>query len=275
MEFVASITADYPTVSGGILTFVSGLVLFHSLLKAFQCLLKTATALDDQRTIGIAVMLVSSTFAIACCSTSLHVIRNYRSSVMWDSHPIIHHFLVFGISYFVYDLQAMYQAYTKQLQAGDDPLLAAPLLNFVRARPLMIFHHILIPLFAVSFLLMPVKRGDYFIAIFILMEGSTPFVSMRRILELLEMKSSWIYVVNGIMMTVTFFLCRIANLVYIYFLYSQELDLPLVEIFVHRVPMHCNLCALAITALQLYWWSLMLKGLAKFLTKKEKPIKTE
>ena len=59
-------------------------------------------------------------------------------------------------------------------------------LSFVWARPLILIHHILVPFIVVPLVLMQgEKRGDYLIAAFCLMEASTPFVSARRILEIL------------------------------------------------------------------------------------------
>ncbi len=46
------------------------------------------------------------------------------------------------------------------------------------------------------------------IACALIFEASTPFVSLRAILSHLEMKSSLLYLLNGILMVVTFFACR-------------------------------------------------------------------
>jgi len=224
-------------------------------------------------------MLVSTTFALMSCTVGIYVISNRGSSVMNDKYPIIHHFLVVGASYFAYDLLAMYQAF-KETTIPDQGATAASNakatpLSFLRARPLIIFHHILLPFIGVPVFLSQVNRGDYLIAVFLLMEGSTPSVSLRRILELLDMKSSLLYAVNGLFMTIIFFLCRIASVVYIYHTFAQELGLPLWDTISKHVPWHCNACTAVFTVLQTYWWSLMLRGLFKFMKKSNARQKVE
>ena len=103
--------------------------------------------------------------------------------MIYDSHPLIRHWLVVGVSYFSYDVVAMYAVF----KAGTAAIAPqAGWTDFLAARPLIIVHHLVIPLIVVPFFFMVgAVRGDYLIAAFVLMEASTPFVSARRILEIL------------------------------------------------------------------------------------------
>ena len=60
------------------------------------------------------------------------------------------------------------------------------------------------------------------IACTFLLETSTPFVALRSILADLQMSSSLLYAVNGIVMLVVFFLCRIAIYPFFYYIYGSS-----------------------------------------------------
>ena len=89
--------------------------------------------------------------------------------------------MVVGMAYFAYDLVAMYTVFMASALKGG-----VGWRDFVFSRPLIILHHVLIPFVGVPLFLMQGKiKGDYLIAAFTLAEASTPFVSARRILEIL------------------------------------------------------------------------------------------
>ena len=67
--------------------------------------------------------------------------------------------------------------------------------------------------------------GDCFFGFVYLMEASTPFVSLRGILSKIGLKSSNLYVVNGLVMLAVFFICRVAMFPGVIYLYSQSVDL--------------------------------------------------
>lgn len=62
-----------------------------------------------------------------------------------------------------------------------------------------------------------------------MMEISTPFVSIRGILSTFGMKESKAYVINGIFMMVTFFLCRIVMWPYLFYWYSQIANITFIQ----------------------------------------------
>jgi len=268
-----------PTSSTILPTFILGMISWICLLQTFNKLLQllkiSSWNVRSCHVLEISVLLVSSSFAILTCIVSSKVMSGYHSSVIYDSIPLIRHWMIVGVSYFVYDVFAMYKVFlAKSVDEDEVPATGSNRfgwLSFVWARPLILIHHILVPFIVVPLVLMQgEKRGDYLIAAFCLMEASTPFVSARRILEILGQKSSVVYAVNGVLMTSVFFLCRVANVWYMYNVYAKELGLPLYQTMVQKVPGHCNTWILLISVLQLYWWSLMVRGCLKFLTKKSK-----
>ena len=113
-------------------------------------------------------------------------------------------------------------------------------------------------------------------------ELSTPFVNMRTILAYHKQEKSYLYIFNGIMMTVSFFFLRVCyyyymifNQMVIYCLYRRDSFWDLYEPYMYKW------CYLSVTlyffmyALNLYWFSKMLYGLMKalgltFEEKKEK-----
>uniref|UniRef100_A0A0K2T711 Protein FAM57Alike [Xiphosphorus maculatus] n=3 Tax=Lepeophtheirus salmonis TaxID=72036 RepID=A0A0K2T711_LEPSM len=117
--------------------------------------------------------------------------------------------------------------------------------------------------------------GDCLIALGFCMEASTPFVSLRAILYHLGLKSSILYLVNGLLMNIVFFICRILVFPYMYQLYANQCGLTLSQlIFTGKVPLFCNSSMLLLFLPQLYWFSLMLRGsykvITRILTPKEK-----
>lgn len=66
--------------------------------------------------------------------------------------------------------------------------------------------------------------GDCVYGFVYLMEFSTPFVSIRSILSTLHLKNSRLYVLNGLVMLATFFVCRVAMWPYLYWWYGQTVN---------------------------------------------------
>ena len=116
---------------------------------------------------------------------SFSAMCQYKTSVIYDSIPVIRHWMVVGMAYFAYDLVAMYAVFKSASET------AVGWRDFVAARPLIIVHHVLFPFVCVPLFLMQGKiTGDYLIAAFTLAEASTPFVSARRILEILGKRAN-------------------------------------------------------------------------------------
>jgi hypothetical protein len=68
--------------------------------------------------------------------------------------------------------------------------------------------------------------GDILIACTFLLETSTPFVALRTILSDLQLNNSVLYLLNGLLMLVVFFLCRIVIYPFFYYLYAVSAGMP-------------------------------------------------
>lgn len=65
------------------------------------------------------------------------------------------------------------------------------------------------------------------------MEASTPFVNLRSILSTFGFKKSRAYVINGILMMITFFVFRILMWPFTIQLFGQEANLSFVQVSLH------------------------------------------
>lgn len=144
-------------------------------------------------------------------------------------------------------------------------------LRYLITHKLMVFHHLFIGsygLMVISFL--RGGLGDCVFSFMYMMELSTPFVSFRGILSIMGLKESKAYVINGLVMLVTFFWCRVFLMPYVCYYYSQVVNLPFFEAF-WRLPRGCKISILALFVPQLYWFRLMLRGAMKVFFGKKKP----
>lgn len=134
----------------------------------------------------------------------------------------------------------------------------------------MVAHHLLL-----SFVCIPLviccrdhEPGDLMVACALLMEASTPFVSMRAILHKLDLKDSTLYVLNGLVMVVVFFCCRI--LIYPAFLHVYGVDrggLTVLGVW-RSIPARCQFWMVLSLLPQLYWFRVMLRGALKIVRKR-------
>lgn len=74
----------------------------------------------------------------------------------------------------------------------------------------------------------------------------------------LGLDNSRLHKLNGIMVLVSFFTCRILIFPFMYWMYGRQFGIPLHRVAFH-LPLHCNLGNLLILAPQLYWFVLLLR----------------
>ena len=81
--------------------------------------------------------------------------------------------------------------------------------------------------------------------------------------------------INGLMMLISFFLCRVMIFPVLYWWYSTVMDMSLLST-VQSIPMWVNLATLGLWLPQLIWFYKMLKGSLKVIKDRQKHIsKTE
>ena len=101
-------------------------------------------------------------------------------------------------------------------------------------------------------------------------EFSTPFVNLRVILAQHELSNSRLYAINGILMTVAFFLARVVfyyymifNVLLEYFIYRGDVTWAMYEPHQYNVIKLAVLGYFAMYCLNMFWFSRMLQGFLK------------
>lgn len=97
---------------------------------------------------------------------------------------------------------------------------------------------------------------------FSFLQASTPFVSFRSILSTLGMKEHRYYVINGVLMMVSFFIFRILLLPYLFLWYSNTINVPVLAA-IASLPRGCKISVAILFLPQYYWFYLIVRGALK------------
>jgi len=268
---------ESPDFITGCVEFVAGFIFFSIIFYSFQTFFRSSSLgkvycdhfnISYNGIFDISNKLTSSVFAVCACLIGWFVNRQCSGDIMRDRHPILDNYMVFTMAYFLYDIFAMFVVFSTD-SSRTVSVSKSEVMKFVKERPLMIFHHILVPTIIICLLLFRNGIGDCLIGTVLLLEASTPFVSFRAILVQLNLKESGAYIVNGLLMVISFFLCRVVLLPYLYLWYANTADLSMVSTMT-TVPWFCHLFTLAIWVPQLIWFQKMLLGSIKLFKKKKR-----
>jgi len=265
-----------PTLLVGGLEFIIGGILFTSL---FRYLVRVFSALKGQNgqslsycdSVALSCKVVSAIFACVSCAMGIIVLRDCGCISFSVYNAIPRHYMSFGLSYFFYDIYAMYVVF-KENESEETESSFTVLKNFVRARVLLVGHHLFLPFFIYPVFMGGLQSfggGDCLVAAGFLLEASTPFVSLRKILAILGLKKSNWYIINGLVMTLVFFACRVIFFPVVYYLYSVEHGASMFDTITKHVPPICSISMLVLFLPQLYWFGIMLKGGLKVICGKD------
>lgn len=89
-----------------------------------------------------------------------------------------------------------------------------------------------------------------------------PSPALAFFLPQLKMQHTLLHKVNGILILVTFFLCRILLFPFMYAAYARQAGIPL-YLVPFRIPLHCNIANASLLAPQLYWFGLICRKAAR------------
>ena len=188
---------DKPGIVIGIIEFLAGVIFFPLVCLSAQIFFRTSKAgkfycqqfkISSNGIHDISNKITSSTFAVLACSVGLFVNRQCSGDIMKERFYILDNYLIFGVSYFFYDCVSMYMVYST-LNKDGVTFSQKEVYQFLSSRPLIVFHHVLVPL--VGFPALMYFRngvGDCLLGTSFMIEASTPFVSARVILVHLKMK---------------------------------------------------------------------------------------
>lgn len=143
--------------------------------------------------------------------------------------------------------------------AIDESQKIPSFIDFMKRTKLMVFHHLFIG--GYGLIVISAWRGglgDCIFSFMFMMEASTPFVSFRAILSILGMKKSKFYIINGLLMLLTFLCFRIVMLPLLMYKYSTIIGLNMVNAIL-KLPTMCQVSILALFIPQFYWFFLMIK----------------
>jgi len=239
-----------------------GAVFFPGLFITLRKVLRsTFTRWSDADVVCVSERLVSAIHASLATAAGLVIISSCKD-VMTDRHWLVDGFVLFGAPYMAYDIFAMYLShYHFQKAKGNYDSVCSHSLHtvkkFVRKEWLLILHHlVLLLIFVPAVLFFRGGVGDFFCGCIFSLEFSTPFISFGKIFIQLGLQDGLLHVINGVIVLLSFFICRILIFPYMYWMYGLKYDIPLHKA-PFNVPVLCNLGCLTLLAPQLYWFSLL------------------
>ena len=192
---------DEPGLVTGAAEFVAGLFIFSGIFSLCQIFLrvnKIGSRICQNYNINsngihdISNKVTSSSFALFACTVGWFVNQQCTGDIMRDRFYITDNFMVLSMAYFLYDLVSMYIVHNT-LHKPSLSVSVKQIQKFLIEKPLIIFHHILVPLIMIPAVLHfrnGIIRGDCLIGTCLMMEASTPFVSLRVILIHFNLKVS-------------------------------------------------------------------------------------
>ncbi|XP_035770011.1 ceramide synthase-like [Neolamprologus brichardi] len=148
------------------------------------------------------------------------------SSLSLLRHWLTDAYILFATPYFAYDIYAMFLCYRHKLEvkgheeAGQS--VGLMVIGYLRREFLMVLHHIFMVTFCFpASLLWRQGKGDYFQGVLFLAELSTPSVSLGKVLIQYKKQHTLLHKVNGVVMLLTFFGCRVLLFPYLYYAYGR------------------------------------------------------
>jgi len=266
-------SVDKPGLLTGFAEFLLGCLFFPLVCYSIQRFFRNTSAgvhMCEQFNISnngihdISNKLTSSTFALLACSIGVFVMGQCNHDILAHRFYVLDNYLIFGVSYFFYDIGSMYCVYST-LDQPQVTVSAKKFFKFLRERPLIIFHHVFVPV--VGFPAMMYFRGGYadcLLGSSFLIEASTPFVSLRVILVQLQKKESLLYMINGLLMVISFFCCRVMLFPTLLWWYSSMTGLSLFTTFA-SLPLWVLVGGLGLWVPQLMWFNKMVRGSIKVI----------
>ncbi|XP_041673451.1 ceramide synthase-like [Cheilinus undulatus] len=250
----------------------AGSVFFPGLYLLSKKSLKLLMGWSEGDAAIVSTRLVSSVQAIMASSAGC-IIASSCTDIIEDRHWLTESYILFATPYFAYDIYAMFLCYwhRQQVKGHEEEegsgvrSVGAAVVGYLNRELLMVLHHIFMVAFCFpASLLWRQGKGDYFQALLFLAELSTPFVCLGKVLIQHRKQHTLLHKVNGCLMLLTFFGCRVLLFPYLYYAYSRYASIPLYSVPL-VAPWQCNLGAALLWPLQLYWFALICRGALRLL----------
>ncbi|XP_062840756.1 TLC domain containing 3Ba [Trichomycterus rosablanca] len=259
----------------------AGSIFFPGLFLLSKQCLKHVPGLkwSEADAVIVSARLVSSIQAVMASSAG-YIIASSCEDIIKDQHWLTSSYILFAVPYFVYDIYAMFLCYWYKTQIkgheeeGAPKPISTAISSYLRREFLMVLHHVV--MVAVCF---PVSvfwrqgKGDYFQGVMFMAEVSTPSVCLGKILIQYKQQHTLLHKVNGVLMLVTFFVCRVLLFPYLYYAYGRYAGIPVYMVPL-SIPWQYNLGAALLMAPQVYWFSLICRGAFRLFTRAFRQSKT-
>ncbi|XP_030196988.1 ceramide synthase-like [Gadus morhua] len=254
-------TDSWSLLVGGCLFFPGLFFFFKRTLTQLGCNHGDATTASARAVSAVQAIMASSAGVIIVTSCE---------DVMRDRHWLSESYVVFATPYFVFDIYTMFLCYRHRLQVkGHEGGVGVG--GYLRRELLLVLHHLFMVLACCpASLFCRQGRGDFFQGLLFLAELSTPFVCLGKVLIQFQQQKTLLHKLNGALMILVFFCCRVLLFPYMYLTYSRYLRVPLLRVPL-EVPWPCNLGAGLLMALQVHWFLLICRGALRLLLRPATP----
>ncbi|KAM8723971.1 TLC domain containing 3Ba [Acanthopagrus schlegelii] len=248
----------------------AGSVFFPGLFVLSKQTLKRLMGWSEGDAAIVSTRLVSSVQALMASSAGCIIASSCRD-VMEDRHWLTEAYILFATPYFAYDIYAMFLCYWHKMQVkgheeqegergGGVKSMGAAVIGYLRRETLMVLHHVFMVAFCFpASLLWRRGQGDFFQGVLFLAELSTPSVCLGKVLIRYKQQHTLLHRLNGVLLLLTFFSCRVLLFPYLYFAYSRYASIPVYQVPL-VAPWQVNLGAGLLWPLQLYWFTLICRG---------------
>ncbi|KAM9457714.1 TLC domain containing 3Ba isoform 1-T5 [Clarias gariepinus] len=250
----------------------AGSIFFPGLFLLSKRCLKRAPGLkwSEADAVIVSARLVSSIQAVLASSAGF-VIASSCEDIIEDQHWLTSTYILFAVPYFIYDIYAMFLCYWYKMQVkGHEeaaPKTSTAIRSYLWREFLMVLHHVV--MVTVCF---PVSvfwrqgKGDFFQGVMFLAELSTPSVCLGKILIQYKQQHTLLHKVNGALMLITFFVCRVLLFPYLYYAYGRYANIPVYMVPL-SIPWKYNMGAALLMAPQVYWFCLICRGAFRLFTR--------
>jgi hypothetical protein len=100
-----------------------------------------------------------------------------------------------------------------------------------------------------------------------LMEAISPFVHVRWMLMKAGKDDTWYFILNGLLLFVTYFTFRILVFPYLFWAFARERGIDVWSVPTH-IPYVCSIGTAAITLANLHWFRLLIKAIVRKFSKR-------
>ncbi|XP_044303624.1 ceramide synthase [Varanus komodoensis] len=246
------------------LLFILGLATYPVLFCSLRWFLLHFGQMEVLNAVYVSARLVSSVQAIMA-STVGYIVSSSCKHIIDDQHWLTSTYTQFAVPYFIYDIYAMFLCHwhkyrVKGHESAGTRTLRTVVRTYLHKEFLMVLHHLFMVLvcFPVS-VLWRQGKGDFFLGCMLMAELSTPFVCLGKVLILYKQQHTLLHKVNGMVMLITFFCCRILLFPYMYWIYGRYAGLPFYRV-PFSIPAEYNMGTAILMAPQVYWFGLICRG---------------